>query len=218
MKKLPVLFISLVSLMGLALPASAQNANAKGGFYNYKPGELQKPEWRQYKGEIHIIKDVPVVKDFTKPDAPAPIYQIQIPNHQTPQGGGLGINGSNSGGNAPQVINLTPTRDNRLLAPAGMESNMNSLRSPSQNLAPGVTTGVHSNMRPPQTKPSSLTPKSGKHELLNKTLSPKVQSPPSTYKEYEKLNASGAGSNSSSTKLTGELKNAKRGSLLKNSN
>lgn len=218
MTKLPVLFLALLGLWAVTLPADAQHANAKGGFYNYKPGELQKPQWRQYKGEIQIINDNPDVKDFTKPDAPAPIYQIQLPNHQAPQGGGLGINGGNSGGTAPPVIQLTPTRDNRLLAPAGMESNMNSLRSPLQNLAPGVTTGVHSNMRPPQTKPSSLTPKSGKHELLNKTTSPSAQKTPSTYNEYEKLNTSGTGTNSSSTKLTGELKNGGRGSLLKKSN
>lgn len=218
MKKLPVMILSLLSILSLTLPANAQNANAKGGFYNYKPGELQKPQWRQYKGEIQIVDDKPDVKDFTKPGAPAPIYQIQIPNHPAAQGGGMSVNGGSGGGTTPQVINLTPTRDNRLLAPAGMESNMNSLRSPSQNLAPGVTTGVHSNMRPPQTKPSSLIPKSEKNELLNKTKEQKMLAAPSTYKEYEKLNGNAAGSNTSSTKLTGELKNGGRGSLLKKSN
>lgn len=215
MKKLPVAVLSALTILNLALPANAQHANAKGGFYNYKPGELQKPQWRQYKGEVQIINDTPDVKDFTKPDAPGPIYQIQLPNHPQPQGGGLGVNGGSAGGGMtqPQVINLTPTRDNRLLAPAGMESNMNSLKTPSQNLAPGVTTGIHANMRPPQTKPSTLTPQSGKRELLNR-----AQSTPSTYKPYKQLDANGSSSNKSSTNVTGELKNGGRGSLLKKSN
>lgn len=219
MKKIPILLFSTLSLLNLisfSLPANAQHANAKGGFYNYKPGELQKPQWRQYKGEIQVINDTPDLKDFTKPDPAGPIYQIQIPSHPVPQAGGLGINGDGTGGgtNQTRVINLTPTRDNRLLAPAGMESNMNSLRAPSRNLAPGVTTGIHGDMRPPQTKPSSLTPKSAKHELLNQTKETRM---PSTYNPYETIKANGASTNTSETRLTGELKNSGRGSLLRNS-
>lgn len=221
MKKLPALVMSLLSALSLlnhALPVCAQHANSKGGFYKYKPGELQKPEWRQYKGELQIIDDTPDVKDFRKPKDQGPTYQIEIPPMQNQQGGGVGINGggNNNAGQSP-VIKLTPSRDNRLLAPPGTESNMNSLRAPSGNLPSGTSTGIHSNMRPPQGKPSSLTPKSGKHELLNK-VSPKVQnnSVPSTYKNYEKINASNADSNNSSVRLTGELKNGGRGSILRN--
>lgn len=221
MKKLPVLVISLlsaISVFNFSLPVRAQHAKANGGFYKYKPGELQKPEWRQYKGEVQIIDDTPEVKDFRKPKDQGPTYQIEIPPMQNQQGGGVGINGGgNSAAGQSPVIKLTPSRDNRLLAPPGSESHMNSLKAPSGNLPSGTSTGIHSNMLPPQGKPSSLTPKSGKHELLNK-VSPKVQnnSVPSTYKQYEKINVSGAGSNKSSVSLTGELKNGGRGSILKN--
>jgi hypothetical protein len=221
MKNMPVLVMSLLSAMSVlnfALPVCAQHANSKGGFYNYKPGELQKPEWRQYKGEVQIIDDTPDVKDFRKPKDQGPAYQIEIPPIQNQQGGDFGINGGGNGMGGSPVIKLRPTNDKRLLAPGGTESNMNSLRAPSGNLPSGTSTGIHSNMRPPQGKPSALTPKSGKRELLNKVSSPKSQntSVPSTYKQYEKFTTSGAGSNSSSTSLKGELKNGGRGSLLKN--
>lgn len=222
MKKLPTLVMSLLSalsVLNIALPVCAQHANSKGGFYQYKPGDLQKPEWRQYKGQIQIIDDTIEVKDFRKPKDQGPTYQIEIPPIQNQQGGGVGINGGGNGsaGQSP-VIKLTPSRDNRLLAPAGTESNMNSLRAPSGNLPSGTSTGIHSNMQPPQGKPSALTAKSGKRELLNRVGPPKIQnnSVPSTYKQYEKINTSGAGSNSSSISLKGELKNGGRGSLLKN--
>ncbi|MBP7863401.1 hypothetical protein KA183_17070 [bacterium] len=221
MKKLPTLVMSLLSalsVLNIALPACAQHANSNGGFYKYKPGELQKPEWRQYKGQIQIIDDTPEVKDFRKPKDQGPTYQIEIPPIQNQQGGDFGINGGSNGMGGSPIIKLRPTNDKRLLAPGGTESNMNSLRAPSGNLPSGTSTGIHSSMQAPQGKPSALTPKSGKRELLNRAGSPKVQnnSVPSKYKEYEKINASGAGSNSSSTSLKGEMKNGGRGSLLKN--
>jgi len=222
MKKLPALLLSTLSIMSLALPASAQHANSKGGFYNYKPGDLQKVEKRHYKGEIQIIDDTPDVKDFRRPKESGPTYQINLAPLPNSEGGGVGVNGGGSGGGRSPVINLTPTRDGRLLAPAGMESNMNSLKAPSQKLLPGTSTGVHSNIRPSNssknTKPSSLTSKSGKHDLLNRTNAPKIQNVPSTYKEYEKINSSGASKNSSSTSLTGEMKTPGRGTLLKKTN
>ncbi len=221
MKKLPVLFVSFLSaitVFNFALPACAQHAKANGGFYKYKPGELQKPEWRQYKGEVQIIDDTPDVKDFRKPKDQGPTYQIEIPPMQNQQGGGVGINGGGNGMGGSPVIKLRPSNDGRLLAPAGSESHMNSLKAPSGNLPSGTSTGIHSNMLPPQGKPSALTPKAGKGGLLNKVNSPNIQnnSMPSTYKQYEKINTSGASSNSSSISIKGELKNGGRGTLLKN--
>lgn len=214
--KILSLVITTVFLAGtLSLPAKAQNANAKGGF-EIKKGELQKAQWRHYKGEIQVINDNPDVKYFNKPEPAAPIYQIDLRHPDARGGGGLNVQGQGSGnGGGPNVIRLSPTRDGRLLAPAGYESNMNSLPAPNRNLAPGVTTGVHAKMDPPKsTKPASFNSKSGKRQLLDQTQNTK-QITPATYDPYAKNSASGASGNKSTADVKGELKGSGRGSLLR---
>lgn len=205
---------ALISIQTLS-PVCAQNAKANGGFYRYKPGELQKPIQRQYPGEIQIIKDTPAVKDFTKPEDPGPTYEIEIPSHKIPQGSGMNVQGGGAGGGGSRVVRLTPNQDGRILAKPGFESNMNSLQSPNKNLAPGITTGVHANLKSDPPKPTDFTSKSGKRQLLNQTQQAPKQTTASTYDPYAKNSASGANNNKSSANVTGVLKGPGRGSIIK---
>ncbi len=216
--KILSLVITTVLLAGtLSLPAKAQHANAKGGFYEYEKGKLQKPKWGHYKGEIQVIDENPDVKYFNKPEPAAPIYQIDLRHPDARGGGGLNVQGGpGTATGGPDVIRLTPNRDGRLLAPAGYESNMNSLPAPNRNLAPGVTTGVHAKMDlPKSTKPAGFNSKSGKHQLLNQTQNNIKQTIPATYDPYAKNSASGASANKSTADVKGELKDSHRGSLLR---
>jgi hypothetical protein len=206
---------------GASLASSAQNAQtANGGFYKYKPGQLQKPAQSQMRPEIQLIRTDPIVKDFTHDDDPGPTYVIPLPAHK--QGGGGNASGAPGldGGESPYVgrpgmVILKPDRDGRILAPPGFESNMHALRPPAQgSLQGGSTVGVHGKMQTPPagTAGNSANP-SGKAQTAN--------SPP-TLAKYVTGSPTGSGSGADTHRtqvdVHGEVTSkGKRGELLNHS-
>ncbi len=126
----------LVTLVSTAIgqtftPAMAQNSQ---GSYKLQKGQLgDGSKIIPSRPQVEILDETPIVKDRRRVDN-APTYEIAIPPLPVSSGAqGAGSNGSPDT-SRPGVIRLTPTKDGRILAAPGMQSNI-----PAQGMAPHRT-------------------------------------------------------------------------------
>jgi hypothetical protein len=203
----------------MSVSAYSQNAQtSQGGFYTYKPGQLQKPAQSQYRPEIQIINTTPIVKDFTGDEEPGPSYVIPLPTHKQQGGGGVSVEGADGSpytGRPGYVILKPQGSEGRILAKPGFESNMHALKNPQPALPGGQSVGVHGQLSQTASGPQpSALPRPASQPSHNQSTG----TAPAQVLSYPKAQSSGSGSSSGSgkttTNVTGVLKPHERFSLL----
>lgn len=183
-------------------PVLAQQAGS--GSYKIPKNYLQKVEPYMSRPQIDILDESPIVKDRRTRERQT-TYEIVVPPLPAESAG----QGS-AGGSAPGVVRITPSRDGRILASPGFQSNIPA-RSPvaAAHLPSGVTTGIHGKIDRPiaaaPMKPGNLL-----RAANAGTAAPQV------IRTYGQTPVAVAGSGSSSRRttesVTGKLQ---KGSLLK---
>jgi hypothetical protein len=204
----------LVTLVSTAIgqiftPAVAQNS--QGGSYKLQKGQLgDGSKIIPSRAQVEILDETPIVKDRRRVDN-APTYEIAIPPLPVSSGAqGAGPPDTSR----PGVIRLTPTKDGRILAAPGMQSNI-----PAQGMAPrrdlpsGTSTGVHAHMTTPQNSSGEAAARKPGSMLGSPPSQAHHASPPVAATYAPVSSAQGSSVTTTSTHVKATLK--ERGQLLK---
>jgi hypothetical protein len=125
------------SFLFIVTPVFAQNYAS--GSYKIQKGHLDDAsKIHPSRPQVEILDETPIVKDRRQRNA-QPVYEIAIPPLPNQSGANAGATAAPNG-----VIRLTPSRDGRILAAPGFQSNIPAAGvATARNLPLGTSTGVH---------------------------------------------------------------------------